>query len=325
MEPTKIDTEINPSFYFTDRKQLKSPRKFNNQDNNLNEPKMIGYFSVNEHREFMPDASQLRYLKLPKDYKNGVNLNLDVKNGHRWKPESVKREKMDFLLRFIVNNIEELKAKNQFHGDKLLDMDVICSRGRLVQIMCPQHIKDKAWSLIVSKYKGNVYICQPDGEDFHTKQTEFGFKFEQFLLSGRLPYALESFEAIEVRRLIPFSIVANPVDDPITDTPVIESEEFYGVFRNKVGNVTLLYNAEIDGLDSEIEVDLSKADLSKLNFVELKTCIGEGNGRWCRWWAHSYLAGVSSLAVGYRTQGGTVTKIKRIATDDLTRNSEVKK
>lgn len=190
----KFDTDINPASYFVNN----SNHQWNNRNNDrrrrgavslysliFSEPEMIGYFSVNEYREFVADASQLRYLKVP----HTQNLQLDLNDGlkeFRPKPESVKREKMDFLLRFIVNNIEKIKTENDSSSrNKFLKPDIICSRGRLVQIMCPQYNHDKKWSLIVSKYKGNVYICQPDGDDFHTIQTAYGFKFEQYLLSGK--------------------------------------------------------------------------------------------------------------------------------------------
>lgn len=186
-----LDTEINPSDYFTNNRHSNYRNCNYNKRNTttscqwqLGTPKMLGYFSVNEYREFVPDASQLRYLRMPQANNVHLNLNDGIKD-FIWKPESVKSEKMDFLLRYIVNNIEKLKAKNGIRcQNKLLNSDIICSRGRLVQIMCPQYITDKAWSLIVSKYKGNIYICQPDGEDLHTLQTAYGFKFEQFLLSG---------------------------------------------------------------------------------------------------------------------------------------------
>lgn len=190
--PDIFDTEVNPQDYFNYKQS--NYRNFNNNKRNsytslkFDEPKMIGYFSVNEYREFVSDASQLRYLKMP----STQNLQLDLNNGikdFRPKPESVKQERMDFLLRFIVNNIEKLKVQNGYRcHNKLLSPDIICSRGRLVQIMCPQYKtqNNRLWSIIVSKYKGNTYITQPDGDDFHTKQSMYGYKFEQYLMSGML-------------------------------------------------------------------------------------------------------------------------------------------
>lgn len=160
-----------------------NPKRPNKQYVQFDQPKMIGYFSVDASRNFVPDASQLRYLKMPCTR----NLRLDLNDGIKdfcLKPDSVKQEKMDFLLHFIANNIQKLKAENGYHAcKKLLKSDIICSRGRLVQIMCPKYNSDK-WSLILSKYKGNIYICQPDGDNFFTKRTAYGFKFEQFMLSG---------------------------------------------------------------------------------------------------------------------------------------------
>lgn len=113
------------------------------------------------------------------------------------------------------------------------------------------------------------------------------------------------------------------MDDPITDVPVIESEEFYGVFESRIGNISLLYNAEMDGLDSRQEIDLSETDLDKLKFVELKTCCGPSDNRHCRWWAQSYLASISNICVGYRTREGIITRIENLRVDMLKNQKQV--
>lgn len=191
-----FDTDLNPRDNFqnqqSNRSYINKQRSKNsrNYEHNqrywsiLNVPKMIGYFSVNECREFMPNASKIKYLKMPRTQDVLFDLNEGIEY-FRPKPESVKHEKMDFLLRFILNNVEKFKIKGDYdcHG-KLLNPDVICSRGRLTQIMCCNHYGSKRWSLIVSKYQGNIYICQPDGDDFHTLQTKYGYKFEQYLMTG---------------------------------------------------------------------------------------------------------------------------------------------
>lgn len=182
-----IDTNIDPSKFLLNQ-EWSFRSNFNNKriatTSLFDIPQMIGYFSVNENREFMPDASKLKYLKMP-PYRNVYfDLNKGIEDFVP-KPESVKQEKMDFLLRFILNNVEQLKVKSgSFNPDKVLEADIICSRGRLAQIMCTNQNSGKKWSLIVSKYRGNIYICQPDGDDFHTLQTKYGYKFEQYLMSG---------------------------------------------------------------------------------------------------------------------------------------------
>lgn len=115
----------------------------------------------------------------------------------------------------------------------------------------------------------------------------------------------------------------NPLDDPITSVPVIESEEFYSVFESKIGNISLLYNAEMDGLDSRVEVDLTKSDFDKLNFVEVKTCVDSNTKGRCRWWAQSLLARVSNIMIGHRTLNGIVYKIDSVPVHMLANRTEV--
>lgn len=314
----KIFTNINPKNFFK-YYPLDNGNSGNLTQFNLHPPKMIGYFSVNEHRDFVADASQLKYLKMPRTHNVKFDLNDGIKD-FRFKPDSVIREKMDFLLRFIVDNIDKCKAKNGYRCEKkALEPDIICSRGRLVQIMCPPNTAVTRWSLIVSKYKGNIYICQPDGDNEHALHIVYGFKFEQFMLSGKfacvdLKYHLK--RCTKNFQFFPSSIfvVENPLDDPITDVPVNESEEFYGVFKMRINDISLLYNAEMDGLDSPVEIDLSTADLEKLRFVELKTTLYSAKGlKLCRWWAHSFLANISTITVGHRNEKGIVTKISNLS------------
>lgn len=90
--------------------------------------------------------------------------------------------------------------------------------------------------------------------------------------------------------------------------------------------MSLLYNAEMDGLDSKVEVDLNEANFDKLKFVELKTCLGfsDPNSSHCKWWAHIFLARISNIHVGYRTKSGIVTKIDELPIDVLKNQNQVK-
>lgn len=182
------------------------PRDRIKQNWDFKQPKMIGYFSVNEHREFIPDASKLKYLKMPRTQNVHLDLNEGIKE-FRPKPESVTMERMDFLLRYILNNFQTLKFKNGYNR-KLLEADIICSRGRLAQIMCTNPKSSNKWSLLVSKYKGNIYICQPDGDDLHTIQTAYGFKLEQYLMTGTFYSYKTSLEGLTSMYTLYFKTVS---------------------------------------------------------------------------------------------------------------------
>lgn len=79
----------------------------------------------------------------------------------------------------------------------------------------------------------------------------------------------------------------------------------------------------MDGVDSDVEVNLSEANFNRLKFVELKTCLGLDKNNYCRWWAHSFLARVSNIIVGHRTQDGIVTKLDNIDIDKLRNEPQV--
>lgn len=74
-----------------------------------------------------------------------------------------------------------------------------------------------------------------------------------------------------------------PEKQPDTSKPVFSNEEFDLVYKNKLNNHTILYGAEVDGIDSPVPVFLkSELDQDKLKsrkFIELKTSLEPLNNR----------------------------------------------
>lgn len=74
----------------------------------ISKPKIIGFFSVDGERNYIPTCDKLKYLKLPGNKKINFDLNLGYEKVIRM-AESHKNEKIDQLLRFIVDHKDDLE------------------------------------------------------------------------------------------------------------------------------------------------------------------------------------------------------------------------
>lgn len=175
-----------------------SPQNTNNprQFPSISQPKIVGSFSLNENREYLPDARNCQYVY--KNYHSG-RINFDLNEGMEHvirKPEFAKDEKITHLLDFISRNRQKLK-KDDKHDDRsrFLSSDVVCFRGLLRLIMCTPYEHKDAWIILATKYKGTIYLCALDTEKqiqdrtnqsaTQTRIFSYGFKFEQYILSGK--------------------------------------------------------------------------------------------------------------------------------------------
>lgn len=162
-----------------------NPQKFPN----FKLPKIIGYFNVDKNRKFVIDSFNCKYLKIP--IKTPVHLNLNL--GYecvQHKPDELD-EKIDQLLRFIVHNKNKL-----VNSEGNVNVDVVCFRGLLRVLLCTPFEDKDSWSILATKYKGVLYLCANETEEHKAwrqnktdelqKILSYGFKFEQYLLSGKL-------------------------------------------------------------------------------------------------------------------------------------------
>lgn len=288
----------------------------------ISQPKIVGCFSVGPGREFIPTGENLKYLSLPRD---DDRLRIDLNEGFEIrvpKPDSAKQERIDHLLRFIVGNLDRLRAEDvPGRGSKPLICDFVCFRGLLRMVMCTPYERRTSWIILATRYKGTIYLCAKDTpEKLHeeAQQTEqqkrfcyYGFKFEQHVLTDDL-------------------------DSPAPDTtaPVQESEEFCAMFSTTLEGKRLLYGAEMDGIlspNKPIDKDNPSPDvLNRLEFVEVKVKRRETNQRQVdnfyrfktrNWWCQSFLVNVGKIFVGFRDDRGIVDEIQEMSLKELDRES----
>lgn len=162
---------------------------------NISQPKIVGSFSLDEKRQYLPDTRNCKYVY--KHYQSDrieFNLNDGINNVVR-KPESCVDEKLTHILQFIVRNKQKLTkmpTNTDCHG--FLSADIVCFRGLLRLIMCTPYEHRDGWIILASKYKGTIYLCAQDTDkqirekanrtDETKRILSYGFKFEQFILTG---------------------------------------------------------------------------------------------------------------------------------------------
>lgn len=165
----------------------------------ISQPKIVGSFSVTDvgpNRCYLPDARHCKYV-----YKNyhtdriNYNLNDGIEQVIQ-KPDSANDEKLNHLLEFIVQNKQRLRKSpiDESHLDYQLFADFVCFRGLLRLLMCSPYERRDSWNILATKYKGTIYLCAKETEkqkeernnrnDTMKRILSYGFKFEQFILSG---------------------------------------------------------------------------------------------------------------------------------------------
>ncbi|KAL1400819.1 hypothetical protein quinque_004887 [Culex quinquefasciatus] len=305
-------TDLNPEFSVNNTRAFPS----------LTQPKIVGSFSVDADRRYIPTGDNLKYLSLPKPGPTG-RIHLDLNEGfevRQPKPASAKDEQIDHLLRFIVDNLNRGLRERDPEADRTLGTDFVCFRGLLRMVMCTPYERRTGWIILATRYRGTVYLCAKDTPEKireEASQTEqqkrfcyYGFKFEQHVLSDE------------------------PDQKPDTSAPVIESEEFCAMFSATLEGNRVLYGAEMDGVFRTDPLDkrhlMDAALLNRLEFVEVKVKRRESNQRQVdnfyrfktrNWWCQSFLVNIGRIFVGLRDDRGVVDEIREMGLKELDRDS----
>ena len=175
----------------------------------------------------------------------------------------------------------------------LSTVDVLSWRGILKTLMChPYSVEEEEFKVIVV----NSTLFIEHSESSHSSndsfkniaQTYYGFRFETVCLKND----------------------HTGLKDEYTDNSI----EWTHVYKARLGNINLVYGAEIDGLNDSDD-----------GLVELKTTFHSPRGqnynlfleKLMHYWAQAYLVNVESIIVGFRDEKGIITKIERIQTDSI--------
>ncbi|CAK9799696.1 Decapping nuclease DXO homolog [Anthophora plagiata] len=266
---------------------------------------IVGSFSVDGDARYRNDLSQLKYYKGPRHNRN-VYMDLN-KHKHTRIQKSGENLKLDFVLKWISENLDRLKVDDSQNSVRRLDPEFICVRGVLKKILSTP-FTNQGWLICASKYRGTIYLCSFDTEQTKTNNMHmtdyqndcciWGRKFEQYLVSN------------------------TPHEDPDLSVPLNENEEFCCMFKANFGTTSLFYGAEMDGIYSQ-EIVQDTIVGKNVQFVEMKTLffkkLKKGKlieeDKKLLWWAQIYPVGIRSIICGLRTVNGIVNRVEKIDFD----------
>ncbi|XP_055373133.1 decapping nuclease DXO homolog [Condylostylus longicornis] len=281
----------------------------------ITKPNIIGFFSVDGNRQFIPNASNLKYLVLPTNLRQ-LSMDLNAEYENRVPKSETQNERIDHLLKFILENKTRLYHVNEQplhqNDDKLLACDFICFRGLLRLLMCSPYDEREDWIIMATKYKGNIYLCQretPRKISQRQNETEsqkkilsYGFKFEQYIFTN------------------------DPQIPPNGQISTNEREEFCCMYKTTLTGMNIIFGAEVDGVTSQKKVDLNQFDPNQLEFVEAKLKLQEKHFRQKRnflkykslnWWCQSFLVNIKRIIVGIRSESGFVFELEKVDVKNL--------
>lgn len=158
----------------------------------LSKPYVVGYMSVDHARDYHSDLSQLKFLNSIPRGRISFDLNHKI-------DEAVKRttddngEKINLLLKFLLDQNKRLSKDSPD-----VDWMFITYRRTLISVMCSVIGGAEPVRVIGTLFQGAIYLCsvetpqQVQRRMSRNRQDEkfcaWGYKFEQYLLSGNISF-----------------------------------------------------------------------------------------------------------------------------------------
>ncbi|KAI1423002.1 RAI1 like PD-XK nuclease-domain-containing protein [Xylaria sp. FL1777] len=304
--------------------------RFTGESEPVKRPKEIACFSYDEKHEFRLDSSSLQWYYPPR-------LGADLSKGFDKfdKHDESIDEHLDSLLHAITAHEKE--------EGKKIDAGIVTWRGMMTKIMSAPFEDRDGFEMNATLYQVRIYRpMTPHGsnanlakglhrgsfiEDNHefkqlskeqqNKQqrgrrgqfspelmTYWGYKFETLSCLPR-PWGEVSREFIENR------------DEHI----VSNKAQYCSVVRTGIGKTVLCLGGEVDAIWDSKPTEKG----APINWIELKTSaeIHDDRGmnnferKLMKFWIQSFLLGVPKIIVGFRSQGGILTKLEEIQTASI--------
>ncbi|KAI0810490.1 RAI1 like PD-XK nuclease-domain-containing protein [Xylaria sp. FL0064] len=287
--------------------------RFRGESEPVKRPKEIACFSYDEKHEFRLDDSSLQWYYPPR-------LGADLSRGFD------KFEKHDESIDEHLDSLLETIAAHEQEEGKKIDANIVTWRGMMTKIMSVPFEDRDGFEMNATLYQLTRRRSSFIEDDFKSKQfakeqqnkqqrgrrgqfspeimTYWGYKFETLSCLPR-PWGEVSREFIENRDEI---IVNNKA-------------QYCSVVRTGIGKTVLCLGGEVDAIwDSK-----PSQKGAPINWVELKTSaeIHDDRGmsnferKLMKFWIQSFLLGVPKIIVGFRSQGGILTKLEEIQTASI--------
>lgn len=284
---------------------VRDPSSYMGAFPNFKKPALLGCFSLGSRREFCHDMSQLKYYDSAKVAPTPLDLHQGIRMSIKKNMEEIKQEGLAHILRWILAKAHHFRSAA---GRQRFLPEFVCYRGLLTTLMCTPYERREGWSICATMFCGTIYLfaletgqkrLERENESQRSKDMQsWGFKFEQYVFTD---------DVTTIRN---------------TNQPVNENEEFSCVFSTRLMGHSILYCAEMDGIEATEPLTESEVvNQYSSNFVEAKTtrCIENRKQdmtyrkhKIMKWWAQCFTVGVTKVVCGMRNDGGLVTEVEEI-------------
>ncbi|KAI0911191.1 RAI1 like PD-XK nuclease-domain-containing protein [Ustulina deusta] len=287
--------------------------RFNGESEPVKRPKEIAYFSYDGKHEFRLDDSALQWYYPPK-------LGADLSKGFDKfdKHDDARDEHLDSLLKTMVAHEKE--------EGKKIDADIVTWRGMMTK---SDYCFRTSFEMNATLYQ--VGISAGDSSDF----IEENYEFKQFSKDqqnkqqrgrrGRFSPEVMTYWGYKFETLSclprPWGEVSREFIENRDEHVVNNKAQYCSVVRTGIGKTVLCLGGEVDAIwDSK---PTQKG--APINWIELKTSaeIHDDRGmdnferKLMKFWIQSFLLGVPKIIVGFRSQGGILTKLEEIQTASI--------
>ncbi|OWF40092.1 decapping and exoribonuclease protein-like [Mizuhopecten yessoensis] len=275
-------------------------------------PTEIGSFSQDSTRQFVSSRQQMKYYIPPED-PNDVCFDLKIGYKDYIRKDESKPDLLDDLLRWIISNpsvfaVKSDKTKEQTENNipQGINTDFVCWRGLLTRLLCTPSQTSEGWKIAIIRFRDTFFLCEFDTKknaEFKKNRTGkqdemcyWGWKFEQYVTAG------------------------TQNGTPDTNTLVNTNEGYCTVVRSRLNSHSLVYGGEVDAAISEagpgkpyqyvefktnMEIETQKQDFSFRRYKLIK------------WWAQSFLVGITQIVAGFRDRDGIVHRLENFNTLDI--------
>ncbi|KAI0157808.1 RAI1 like PD-XK nuclease-domain-containing protein [Xylariaceae sp. FL1272] len=283
--------------------------RFTGESEPVKRPREIACFSYDDKHQFRLDDSSLQWYYPPR-------IGADLSRGFDSfdKHDDSGDEHLDSLLKTI--------AAHEREEGKKIDAHVVTWRGMMTKIMSAPFEDRDGFEMNATLYQDCLFIEENHEYKQASKQeqnrqqqgrrgqfspemmTYWGYKFETLSCLPR-PWGEVDRDFIENR----------------DEHTVNNKAQYCSIVRTGLGKTTLCLGGEVDAIWDSKPVQKG----APTNWVELKTSaeIRDGRGmhnferKLMKFWIQSFLLGVPKIIVGFRSQGGILTKIEEIQTASI--------
>lgn len=104
------------------------------------------------------------------------------------------------------------------------------------------------------------------------------------------------------------------------------------MFKTRLMGRSVLYGAEMDGIEADEEIDFDKIDMNKLEFVELKVKLREEREsqrinyqkfKLRNWWCQCFLVNIRKILIGVRNRDGIVDQLMNLDVKSIPKQVQV--